>query len=83
MAKLLFFGPLSDMLDVESMTVPLPAEIKTIEDLVSALHQRGTRWQQYLDADKLQITCNRQFCDIHTEITNNDEIAFISRPGSI
>ncbi len=83
MAKLLFFGPLSDVLDVESMTVPLPPEVKTIEDLVNALHQRGTRWQRYLDPEKLQITRNRQFCDVKTDITNNDEIAFISRAGSI
>jgi molybdopterin converting factor small subunit len=83
MAKLLFFGPLSDVLEVESMTVPLPGEIKTIRDLVSALHQRGARWQRYLNTDKLQITINRQFGDANTEITNSDEIAFISRPGSI
>lgn len=83
MAKLLFFGPLSDVLEIEAMTVPLPGEVKTIQDLVNALHQRGARWQRYLDPDKLQITRNRQFCDINTEIANNDEIAFISRPGSI
>ena len=83
MAKLLFFGPLSDMLEIESMTVPLPSEIKTIQDLVAALHQRGARWQRYLDANKLQITVNRQFCNVDTEIKNGDEIAFISRPGSI
>lgn len=83
MAKLLFFGPLSDVLEVESMTVPLPSEIKTIRDLVAALHQRGARWQRYLNADKLQITINRQFGDVNTGISDSDEIAFISRPGSI
>lgn len=83
MAKLLFFGPLSDVLETEAMTVPLPHEIRTIQDLVNTLHQRGTRWQRYLDPDKLQITRNRQFCDVLTEIANTDEIAFISRPGSI
>lgn len=83
MAKLLFFGPLSDVLDVESMTVPLPSEIKTIRDLVAFLHERGARWQRYLDIQKLQITRNRQFCDANTEVSNSDEIAFISRPGQI
>lgn len=83
MAKLLFFGPLSDVLAIESITVPIPREIKTIRDLVTALHQRGARWQRYLDTDKLQITRNRQFCDALTEINDSDEIAFISRPGSI
>lgn len=83
MAKVLFFGPLSDVLEIESLTVTLPNEVKTIRDLVNALHQRGNRWQRYLDPDKLQITRNRQFCDVNTEITNSDEIAFISRPGSI
>ena len=83
MAKLLFFGPLSDVLEIESMTVPLPTEVRTIQDLVDALHQRGTRWQKYLNPANLQITRNRQFCDVTTAIANNDEIAFISRPGSI
>lgn len=83
MAKLLFFGPLSDVLEIESMTVPIPREIRTIQDLVIALHQRGARWQRYLKTDNLQITRNRQFCDANSEISNDDEIAFISRPGSI
>ena len=83
MAKLLFFGPLSDVLEIESMTVPIPREIRTIQDLVVALHQRGARWQRYLKIDNLQITRNRQFCDANSEISNDDEIAFISRPGSI
>jgi molybdopterin converting factor small subunit len=83
MAKLLFFGPLSDMLELESMSVALTEDIKTIQDLVGVLHLRGTRWQRYLNIDKLQITRNRQFCDARTEISNSDEIAFISRPGSI
>ena len=83
MAKLLFFGPLSDVLEIESMTVPVPGEVKTIRDLVNALHQRGSRWQRYLDPQKLQITRNRQFCDADSEIADSDEIAFISKPGSI
>jgi molybdopterin converting factor small subunit len=83
MARLLFFGPLSDVLELESLTVPIPKEIKTINDLVIALHQRGARWQRYLKTENLQITRNRQFCDVHTEISDNDEIGFISRPGSI
>lgn len=83
MAKLLFLGPLSDVHELESMTVPIPCEIATIQDLVAALHQRGTRWQRYFGPGKLQITRNRQFGDAHTEFSDSDEIAFISRPGSI
>lgn len=83
MARVLFFGPLSDVLDVESMNVPLSPEVKTIQDLVAVLHARGARWQRYLDLGNLQITRNRQFCDAGTAISNTDEIAFISRAGKI
>jgi len=75
MAKLLYFGPLSDMLEVDSMTVPLPGKVKTIHALVKALQQRGPRWQPYLDLDRLQITRNRQFCDANTEIANNERLS--------
>ena len=83
MVKLLFFGPLSDVLELESMSLELTNDIKTIQDLVAVLHVRGDRWQRYLNTDKLQITRNRQFCNANSEISNSDEIAFISRAGSI
>ena len=83
MVKLLFFGPLSDVLELESMSLALTDDIKTIQDIVAVLHLRGARWQRYLNTDKLQITCNRQFCNANSEIKDSDEIAFISRAGSI
>lgn len=53
MAKQLFFGPLSDDLEIESMTVPIPKELKTIQECLTALQQRGSRWERYLDNGKL------------------------------
>ena len=35
MVKLLFFGPLSDVLELESMSLELTNDIKTIQDLVA------------------------------------------------
>jgi len=83
MAKLFFFSPLSDALEIESRTMPFPKAIGTIQDLVTALPQRGTRWQRYRDTDQLQVIRNRQFYDALAETNDSDEIAFISRLGSI
>lgn len=33
MAKILFFGSLADLLDIEALEVKLPPEIKTVNDL--------------------------------------------------
>lgn len=83
MAKILFFGPLSDMLDIEALEVKLPPEVRTVNDLIAYLHERGPAWQRYLHADKLQITRNRQSGDANMAIVESDEITFISRPGTI
>jgi sulfur-carrier protein len=83
MAKILFFGPLSDLLDIEALEVKLPAQVRTVSDLIAHLHERGPAWQRYLQADKLQITRNRQIGDANMAIVDSDEIAFISRPGAI
>jgi len=83
MAKVLLFGPLSDVLQTESLTIQVPADTRTVDDLIVLLHDRGRDWQKYLNIDKLQVTVNRQFGSGQSPVTDNDEIAFISRPGSV
>lgn len=83
MAKILFFGSLSDLLDIEALEVKLPPEIKTVKNLITHLHTRGPSWQRYLHADKLHITRNSQSGDANMAIVDSDEIAFTSRAGTI
>jgi len=83
MANVLLFGPLSDVLGVESVKVELTGEVKTVADLLIQLQQQGPGWQKYLQTDKLQITVNRQFVEASQIIANTDEIALIPLPGTI
>ena len=83
MAKVLLFGPLSDVLETEAVNIKITEQVKTVNDLIMQLHERGKDWQKYLSADKLQVTVNRQFGDGNSPVRDSDEIAFISRPGQI
>ena len=78
MAKILYFGPLADLLQKESEQVPLSAEIKTVADLLAHLRKRGNDWALYLSEDKIQVTINRQFGNMQHPIQNTDEIALTS-----
>ena len=83
MAKVLLFGPLADVLNTGSIEIELGEQTHTILALITQLAEKGPQWQQNLSPEKLQITINRQFADAHSKITNADEIAFISLPGSV
>lgn len=83
MAKILLFGPLSDILGTEAITLDITADISTVSDLLIHLQQRGPAWKKYLVAANLQITVNRQFCEPGHTISNTDEIALIPLPGTI
>jgi molybdopterin synthase sulfur carrier subunit len=78
MAKILYFGPLADMLHKESEQLPLPADVTTIAELLGYLRKRGTDWALYLADDKIQVTINRQFSGVQNPISNTDEISLTS-----
>jgi len=83
MAKVLLFGPLSDILGIEAIRLDITADISTVNDLLMHLQQRGPAWKKYLVVSNLQITVNRQFCEPGHAISNTDEIALISLPGTV
>jgi len=83
MAKVLLFGPLSDVLGTEALSLNLTDDIHTVNELLAVLQQRGQLWQKYLHPDKLQITVNRQFCGPAQAIADTDEIALIPLPGTV
>jgi len=61
MAKILYFGPLADMLHKEAEQLTLSAEMNTVSALLAHLRNRGNDWTLYLTDDKVQVTINRQF----------------------
>ena len=83
MAQVFLFGPLADVLETGSTDIEITASIATVQDVLNELAERGPNWQRNLQADKLQITVNRQFVDAGASVTNADEIALIPLPGRI
>lgn len=78
MAKLLYFGALVDQLSKGSEVLELPAETKTVSDLLALLRARGGAWEKACGADAVRVTVNKQFAEQDTSIKNGDEIALIS-----
>ena len=81
MAKVLLFGPLSDVLETEAVNIQITDQVRTVNDGIMQFHECGKDWQKYLNAEMLQVTVNRQFGDGNSPARDSDEIAFISRPG--
>ncbi len=77
MAKILYFGPLADMLHKEAEQPALSAELSTVSALLAHLRKRGNDWSLYLAHKKAQVTINRQFGAVTSAIRDSDEIALI------
>jgi len=75
--KLLYFSYLVQELRKESEEVELPANVETVEALVSWL-QHYHRNRGYLFANEtVRITVNKQFAESFTRLETGDEIAVI------
>jgi molybdopterin converting factor small subunit len=44
------------------------------------MQKRGQRWQEPFEANRLQVTVNKQFSEPYTLIEHGDEVAFVPRP---
>ena len=84
MAKVLLFGPVSDRLETEVLTI-LNCRITSRLSPTYLWNwlKKVPTGKKCLLAENLQNTVNRQFADANSAITNNDEIALISLPGKI
>ncbi len=75
--KLLYFSYLVQKLRKESEEVELPANVETVEALISWL-QRYHRDRGYLFASEtVRITVNKQFAESFTRLETGDEVAVI------
>ena len=57
----------------------LPDEIKTVQELLALLRERGLRWQRAFQDDAVQFTVNKEFAELFTILEHGDEIAFVPR----
>jgi DUF971 family protein len=71
---ILYFAELENWLGVESETITLAEDVKTIDDLIPWLMTRRGEWEDAL-AGTLKITVNRQFVGMADLIVDGDEIA--------
>lgn len=79
MAKVLYFGSLPDRIGRGAEDFFLPKTVHTTRELLRYLRERGTAWEEALKEDMLTITINKQFLDLDHPITDQDEIALISK----
>jgi molybdopterin converting factor small subunit len=70
---ILYFTTLAKWLGLESETITLPDEIRTVDDLIPWLMTRRGEWEKAL-AEKLKITMNGQSSGLPDNIHDSDEI---------
>ncbi|RJX32832.1 MAG: molybdopterin converting factor subunit 1 [Oxalobacter sp.] len=75
--ELRFFASVRETLGVDTETVFLPPEVKTVGDVRRFLMARGGKWAEALaDGKALRMAINQQMCDASTAITEGAEVAF-------
>lgn len=79
MAKVLYFGNLPDRIGRGAEELFLPKTVQTTRGLLKYLRDRGKAWEEALQEDRLTITVNKQFLELDHPITDQDEIALISK----
>lgn len=76
MAKILFFGKLSDA--GSAMDMPLPDGVSTTADLTHWLGNQDAALKDALDSPGVFIAVNQEVVRQDTNITDADEIAYMS-----
>lgn len=76
MAKILFFGRLSDV--GSEMNIDLPARVSTTADLTLYLGSLDAALKDALDSPGVFIAVNKEIVRQDTHITDVDEIAYMS-----
>ena len=78
--KLLYFIELAKISGKNEEEVDVPESVTNVETLLNWVRKRGERWQEPFEANRLQVTVNKQFSEPYTLIEHGDEVAFVPRP---
>lgn len=76
--QILYFGRPSEQLKLAQETVSLPAEVKTLGELLAWLRVRGDVWAQELTEVRIKGAINQEFSALNAPIKDGDEIALFS-----
>ncbi len=77
MAKILYFASLAETLGTKSEQLELPADCRTVDDLVAALRARGEPFTAaFGGSTRILVAVNQEMSEPSTTIGPADEIAF-------
>ncbi len=72
-----FFASIRETLGVEHKTFDLPADVKTVEQLVTFLaSQHGDSWADVLGKGSVMVAVNHEMADRSASLQAGDEVAF-------
>ncbi len=72
-----YFARLAETLGLKQEALELPADCKTVSDLVSLLQSRGEPFDSAFDGEtRVLVAINQQMSEANTKINPGDEIAF-------
>jgi len=77
MAKILYFASLAETLGTKSEQLELPADCRTVDDLVATLRERGEPFAGAFDGNtRILVAVNQEMSEPSAAIGPADEIAF-------
>ena len=77
MADILYFARLAEALNTKTEKIDLPADCKSVKDLVALLRERGEPFASEFNGEtRILVAINQEMSEETTEISNADEIAF-------
>lgn len=77
MLRILYFAWLRDRLGRSGETVPLPAGVDSVADLIGQLRARGGAYADvFARPELIRVAVNQSFATNAATIAANDEIAF-------
>lgn len=77
MIEIKYFARLSESLGIKSEQLDYDGQIKTAEDIIARLTERGDEWVEEFSGDKrILLAVNQEMCERDTAINDGDEVAF-------
>lgn len=77
MLHILYFAWLRDRLGRADETLPLPADARSVQDLITQLRARGGEYGAiFARPEQIRVAVNQRFATVAAPIAPNDEIAF-------
>ncbi|WDI31343.1 MoaD/ThiS family protein [Hyphococcus flavus] len=77
MARVLFFGKLSDLAGARERNVMLPSRTHTVSDLIDTIGEDDTVLSAALKESSVRVIINEKMADSGTAVSDRDEVAFL------